>query len=39
MTDVSSLPETDPAHLFLRGAAWADMDLWHEQVAEIRRDA
>ena len=38
MTDVSSLPETDPAHLFLRGAAWADMDLWHEQVAEIRRD-
>jgi len=33
-------PETvdDRARLFVDGWRWADMDAWHAQVAEIRRD-
>jgi cytochrome P450 len=29
---------TDAASLFFDGSLWADMDAWHERVADLRRD-
>src|SRR5918999_6520325 len=36
MTDAATT--TDANGLFASGAPWADMDAWHQAVAEIRRE-